>query len=279
MITVKAFSVLSWNVQHFGATDKEHRKPKKPIKPIMQLIADQKADVVAIYEVVGSVVFEEATALFPDHNWFITEGPQSQEILVGARKSLPSFFTQKVAFKSGNALLRPGALLTVSVGSERYPLLFLHLKSLTKPRGFGLRDDQTEKAIDLRKPLDKAVGPDKRANYIFLGDLNTMGMNLTFSKKDVSGQEEITRLQDRCRRQDLVVLDKAGPTWWPGSSSSLQSSNLDHVVAAEHLRFKQFAGFPVDLRGWPELNTDIRKDAWRKKFSDHAILYFEVQKV
>ena len=31
----KAFSVLSWNVKHFGATNKKKNKPKKPIKPII----------------------------------------------------------------------------------------------------------------------------------------------------------------------------------------------------------------------------------------------------
>jgi len=43
----KAFSVLSWNVEHFGARDKEHRKFKKDPGPIVKLIAEQKPDVVA----------------------------------------------------------------------------------------------------------------------------------------------------------------------------------------------------------------------------------------
>ena len=105
-----------------------------------------------------------------------------------------------------------------------------------------------------------------------------MGMNLTFSDKDVSAKDEIDRLEKRCRRQDLVILDKSGPTWWPGRASNLEPSNLDHVVAAKHLAFKQFGGRPVDLRGWPQLETDAKKDAWSAKFSDHAMLYFEVQR-
>ena len=38
-------------------------------------------------------------------------------------------------------------------------------------------------------------------------------------------------------------------------------------------------GNPVDIRGWPEKSTDAQKNAWAKKYSDHAILFFEVQKV
>ena len=54
--------------------------------------------------------------------------------------------------------------------------------------------------------------------------------------------------------------------------------DLDHVVAADHVQFKSFGGKPVDVRGWPEKTTDVQKDAWAKKYSDHAMLYFEVQK-
>ncbi len=77
----------------------------------------------------------------------------------------------------------------------------------------------------------------------------------------------------------MKVLEKAQPaTYWPGSGSSLDPSDLDHVVAADHLDFKPFNGHPVDVRGWPQEPTDEKKDAWVEKFSDHALLYFEVQK-
>jgi len=276
----KAFSVLSWNVEHFGANDKAKKKPKKPIKPIIQLIADQKADIVAIYEVVGSVVFDTIVTEMPNYQFHITEGPQSQEILVGVKKTLASFFTQRLEFKSGQSTLRPGALLTVKVDGKNYPLLFLHLKSMTVPKGFGLRDDMTERALKFRKSLDKAAGGPGKAPYIFLGDLNTMGMNLTYSDKDVGASEEIERLRKRAEKRGMKVLGKAHElTYWPGSSSSYNPGNLDHVVAADHVQFKSFGGNPVDIRGWPEKSTDAQKNAWAKKYSDHAILFFEVQKV
>ena len=274
----KAFSVASWNVEHFGAIDKAKRRPKKPVKPIIKFLAAQKADVVAVYEVVGSVVFETIVDEMPDYQFQITEGPQSQEILVGVKKTINSFFTQKLEFKSGQSTLRPGALLTVRVDGKNYPLLFLHLKSLRQPKGFGLRDDMLDRALRFRKKLDKAAGG--QANYIFLGDLNTMGMNLTFSNKDLTGLEEIQRLEKRTKSRDMTILEKTHPnTFWPGSKSSFDPSSLDHVVAADHLQFKPLSGKPVDVRGWPDEPTDAKKDKWTNEFSDHALLFFEVQKV
>jgi len=281
----KAFSVASWNVEHFGATDKKRRRPNKPIQPIIEYLAAQRADVLAVYEVVGSVVFEEMVTRMPEYHFSITEGPQSQEILIGVKKKLTSFFTQKVEFKSGAAALRPGALLTLVIDGVNYPLLFLHLKSLSVPKGFGLRDDMIERAIKFRKVLDRAhqrAGGTGRSNFLFLGDLNTMGMNLTYSGKDISGAEEIARLEKRLgyRSVSMRIADKnAEATYWPGRTSVYDPGNLDHVVAADHLVFRSFSGAEVDVRGWVEEPTDQAKDRWTAKFSDHALLYFEVQKV
>lgn len=276
----KAFSVASWNVEHFGAQDKNKVKPNKDIKPIIKFLADQQADVVAVYEVVGSIVYETIVAEMPDYHFHITEGPQTQEILVGAKKKFSSFFTQKLEFKSGQATLRPGALLTLNLDGSAYPLLFLHLKSLTVPKGFGLRDDMTERALKFRKTLDSAAGGAEKSNYLFLGDLNTMGMKLTFNPKDVSGPEEIERLRQRAVSKRMILAEKNRPaTFWPGSNSTIPQSDLDHVVAARHLSFKKFGGADVDVRGWPSEPDDTSKDAWAAKFSDHALLYFEVQKV
>jgi len=275
----KAFSVLSWNVEHFGAA-KSGSRPKKDVAPIVELIADQDADVIAISEVVGKVAYQPMVDALPNHFFFITEGPQMQEILVGVRNTFPCFFTQQVEFKSKQTTLRPGALATIQVDGEPYPLLFLHLKSMPDPRGFGLRDDMGDKAISFRKHLDRAAGESGRANYIFLGDLNTMGLNLTYSDNDLTGPEEVKRLGKKVSRAQMTLLDKDEPaTYWPGSRSSYPVGNLDHVVAANHLQFKDFGGSPIKVIGWPQEATPEAMDAWSKKYSDHAMLYFEVQKV
>src|SRR5262245_4408357 len=103
----KAFSILSWNVEHFGAAS-PNQPPKKPVGPIIDLIAEQNADVIGIYEVTGATVFSELTAKMPNYSFHITEGPQTQEILVGVKKTFTAFFTQRVEFNSGVTVLRPG---------------------------------------------------------------------------------------------------------------------------------------------------------------------------
>jgi hypothetical protein len=154
---------------------------------------------------------------------------------------------------------------------------------MSDPKGFGLRDDMTEKAIKLKKLLDKdrkKAGLAGKSNFIFLGDLNTMGMNITYSGKDISGEEEIERLRKRLASKSvkMKLLTKTHEgTYWPGTNSSYPISNLDHVVAADHLGFKSFAGKEIKVSGWVDELTNMKKDQWAEIFSDHALLYFEVQ--
>lgn len=271
----KAFSVLSWNVEHFGAVNKRKQYVKDPA-PIVGLISDQRADIVAIYEVRSDKVFRPLVEAMPDHHFFITEGPQMQEILVGVRRTIPCFVTQKTEFKSGQSSLRPGLLVTPYVDGAYYPLLLLHVKSMPDPKGFGLRHDMTMRAFDFRKALNKAAGAGE-ANYVILGDMNTMGMNYYKSDKDIDGAREIAELRAGARRRKMRVLDKTREaTYW---NPRYGASDLDHVIAAEHLQFRQFANRDVRVTGWTDETTDAKKKAWVEKYSDHALLYFEVQKV
>ena len=273
----KAFSVLSWNVEHFGARDKEKKKWQKDPGPIIDLIADQNADVIAIYEVRSDVVFRPLVGKMPDHHFFITEGPQLQEILVGVKRSIPAFMTQKTHFKSGQSTLRPGMLVTPVINGEYYPLLFLHVKSLQDPKGFGLRYDMTIRAFNFRKELKKKTSGAQTPNYIFVGDLNTMGMDYWGSKTDITGAQEINELRKAASRRKMTLLSKTqANTFW---SNTYGQSDLDHVVAADHLQFEQFCGKSVRVSGWTDESTDADKGKWVKKYSDHALLYFEVQTV
>jgi len=45
--------------------------------------------------------------------------------------------------------------------------------------GLGLRDNMLARACNSRRPLDISAGGTGKANYIFLGDLNTIGMRYT----------------------------------------------------------------------------------------------------
>lgn len=268
----KAFTVASWNVEHFK------NNPER-IRRVLSFLKKQNPDVFGLYEVESADVYAALMAELPNYQFHITEGTQTQEILVGVRKTMTAFFTQKVEFKSGNTYLRPGALLTVRHNSADYPILFLHTKSSNKPIGLGLRDDMFERAFKFRKTLDKVsraagAGP---ANFIFLGDLNTMGMKYPFERA-ILVDFELRKLDSEAKKVKMVRLDKSIPyTWWNGPGG-LPQSNLDHVIAADHLKFKSFKGAPVDVRGWPKLATEQEQKKWIDSYSDHALLFFQVEK-
>ena len=287
----KAFSVMSWNI--------EHLKGKRPerIKAIVDTLKDEKPDIFAIYEVEGKTVYNDLLDKMPKYTFHITEGPQTQEILVGVKDGISAFFTQKVTFKTGNPSLRPGALLSIRIDNVDYSLLFLHLKSLTKPVGLGLRDDQFERVGKLKKILDTIAANNKRANFIALGDFNTMGMDYRGKDHDIPASVELDKLDMDFKKQSIKMrrLPKTAPnTWNNGSGSSYKPSNLDHVLASDHMTFNKWdnknpvnepdsifvAGkSEVDVRGWVDEDTISKQDEWINKFSDHSYLYFVVNKV
>lgn len=268
----KAFSLASWNVEHF-------KNSGSRVSDVVDYLKAINPDVFGLYEVEGKDVFDELTAKMPSYQFHITEGPQVQEILVGVRQGFTAFFTQKVEFKAGNQSLRPGALLTLTVSTKNYPILFLHTKSGSEPIGWGIRDDMLERAFDFKNVLKQAGGGNE-PNYLFLGDLNTMGMEYLLKECNIPAGKELAKLDKRAAKRGMRRLTKIGPaTWWNGPQSSLPPSDLDQVVAVQHLQFKKFSGEDISLRGWPEEPNNQAKGAWIKKYSDHALLYLEVQKV
>jgi exonuclease III len=273
----KAFSVASWNVEHFknvGATNEER----------VAFIVEQDPDILAIYEVEGADVWRELMAGLPGYSFFITEGQNAQEILLGTRSGLTAFVTQKIEFQSRDAFMRPGALLTVRVDKVDYTLLFLHVASMPAARGFGLRADMIERAFDFKVGvLDKLT--ENKTNFIFLGDLNTMGLDYVYGRVGtqrklrharVEARQEVGRLRFLAEESGMRLLEKTHDVTW--RDGGRRRSNLDHVVASAPLKFKKFGGAEVDVRGWPQLADDAEQKLWISRFSDHALLYFEVQK-
>ena len=274
----KAFSVASWNTHNLSDEPGHFGK-------IISFLKQQDPDVFALYEVIGKDVFADVTQLFPSYTCQITEGDQTQEILVGVRGTLTCFISQRVDFKSSVSRMRPGLLATITIDGVYYTLLFLHLASSHEPRGMGLRDDMLERAVKLRGTLDKAVGGKNKANYIFLGDLNTMGMDYPF-QKEINPETELRKWDSRASQYyGMRRLKKAyDKTWYGGSASSLPPSDIDHVYSAKQLSFKPFKNpqnesVDVDVRGWVNEPSAKAQDDWRKSYSDHSLLYFEVQKV
>jgi endonuclease/exonuclease/phosphatase family metal-dependent hydrolase len=251
------------------------------LQRVAAVLKEQRPDVLALYEVEGAVVFQALTAALPNYTFHITEGEQTQEILVGVRSGLSAFFTQKLEFKSGVSTLRPGSLLTLTTKGQHYPILFLHTKSGADPRGLGLRDDMLARACKFRRTLDKVPAANGQANYLFLGDLNTMGMRYQFVKgRNIPSADELNKLAAQAKRVRMRILGKDEPhTWSNGSTSKTPPSDLDHVIAADHLKFRKFGAMEVTVRGWPKEPTTAKQDAWIKQYSDHGFLFLEVREV
>ena len=268
----KLFSVASWNVEHF-------KNDEARVRRVLEFLERQNPDVFGIFEVEGAEVFSALVTLMPGYTFQITEGPQTQEILIGIRKGLTAFITQRIEFRSGTTHMRPGQLVTITKNGKNYMLLFVHIASGINPRGMGLRDDMIERAFEFKKTLDaKSSGS---ARYLFVGDLNIMGMKYAFDRS-IPAETELRRWDELAKRRAMTRLAKThDATWTNGSQSRLRPSDLDHVFASTNLRFRGFQrpnGEPaqVSVRGWPEETTDAARDAWIGRFSDHALIYFEV---
>lgn len=275
----KVFSVLSWNVEHF----KDDPSPAR-VNRVVDFVKLQDPDVFGIYEVEGKSIFDALVTRMPNFTFQITEGEETQEILVGVKKSLTAFITQRTEFRAGTTHMRPGQLVTIVKDGVNYSLLFLHLASGSDPRGMGLRDDMLERAFNFRRALDQAAGGDGKARYIFLGDLNTMGLEYPFNKNIDAAIElqKSDRFGNRAKIQMRRLAKTHDVTWFNGSTSPLPPSNLDHVYASTNLKFSTFVrpsdgqSANVSVRGWVNLDTDAKKDKFIQDFSDHSLLFFDV---
>ena len=277
----KIFSIASWNVEHF-------KDDLARVERVVAFLADYKPDLFALYEVEGKHVFDALVTKMPGYTFQITEGAQTQEILIGVRKNLTAFITQKTEYKSGTTHMRPGQLVTVRVDGINYSVLFLHVASGNDPRGMGLRDDMVERALDFRKALaaqDKASGGDGTIRYLFLGDLNCMGMDYPFDCAIPSETElrKWDRSATRPPKNKMRRLVKSHDfSWSNGSGSSIPDSNLDHVYATENLTFRAYLradATPAEVKvtGWADFAANpAKKDKWIKDYSDHSLLYLEV---
>jgi hypothetical protein len=221
----KAFSVAP------GTSSTSRAKASRPgVENVVEFLAGQRPNVFALYEVEGREVFDALTKLMPEYTFHITEGQQVRRSSSASRTRITAFFTQKTEFRSGVSLLRPGALLTVTIDGVNYTLLFLHTKERHRT-GAG------------------------------------SGCATTCSIASSS----------RAKRKKMKVLDKDEPnTWWGGGK--LAPSNLDFVVARDHIPFKKFAGSEVSVRGWPKIAEPDEQLRWVREMSDHGLLFFEVQR-
>ena len=271
------FSVMSWNVEHFGK-QRQGEDPSdvaKRITRVFDRVKEQETDVIALYEVSGSQVFESARSMFPGHSWAISEGGGSQRILVGHRDGLRGFVTFRAEFSKGWAgPLRPGLLLSVHDDGEDYALLFLHLKAADGVMDFAVRDIQHAKARSLKRVLD---GPQVgNPNFLVVGDLNNVGADISFHEPDIGPVDELKRLERMYGHHTTKMrfLKKGSTdTFWNGPGKG-DPADLDHVAAADHLKIKELqGGVEVEVHNWDQRNDPA---AWILDYSDHAMLKFTV---
>ena len=263
----KKFSLVTWNIRHFKLDTTLKDK-------VVNHLKSMNPDVFAILEVVGADVWNYMFKEFPEHNFFITEGPETQEILVGVQYQFKCFLTQRDEFKAGLTHLRPGPFVTLQIGDEYYTLLFLHLKSLTNPVGFGLRDSMFDHVVGLKKALDGVAGGRGKANFIAMGDFNTMGLKYPYDS-DISTSVELKRIANRSRYRKMSILPKDYDFTWTNGNGKY--SNLDHVLASDHINFTEWDGKKVKVRGWnefPEGSDEFNE--FVNRISDHCALYCEI---
>lgn len=265
-------SFLAWNVENF------HNDPTR-VDRVVDLIAQHDPDIFGLFEVKGAAVFRALTTKMPGYSFFITESPGVPEILVGTRNTISAFVTQKDELQSKVPTLRPGALATVQVNGETYSLLFLHLKSFANPRDWGLRDDMFSHVASLKRAIDRAVDEDY-ANFVAIGDINTMGLSAAYNNvTDMSGADELSFVDKRmaANHTKLRRLTKTHhETWWNGKDNWAPSS-LDHVYASDHLAFKAFEAAEIKVTGWVDEQTVSARKNWINTFSDHCVLYGEIE--
>lgn len=266
-----AFSVASWNVKHFKSSQSR-------IDLAIAFLKRQDPDIFALYEVYGRNVFSELLKQFPGYSFHITEGTRSQEILLGKKNTVDVFVTQKLEFTSGTTHVCPGLLATVMIEGSLYPMLFMNIDSSPDAIGLGLRYEMMLRAFKYREKLDKLAWDqgDAKVNYIFLGDLEVMGMNYLFDKS-IDSETELRKWDDEeCKKYNMRRLGKTYTPTYRSCDGSIEG-DYDQVYAAEHLKFTNFNDAEIDVRGWITEPLEKQKE-WREKYSPHSLLYFEVLK-
>ncbi|MCU0695069.1 MAG: hypothetical protein MUC96_00920 [Myxococcaceae bacterium] len=146
------FSLASWNVEHFGGRVSDDRQ-----KRVVRHLKSLDPDVFGILEVEHANIRKLMEQSFPDHDFFLTDGPQLQEILIGCRRVVfdQKLFVQKREYQEGNDALRPGALLSARQGTVWTNLLFLHTDSGADAGALGNRFDNFRKVWNLRRALGR----------------------------------------------------------------------------------------------------------------------------
>jgi hypothetical protein len=129
--------------------------------------------------------------------------------------------------------------------------------------------------FNLKNAMVKVPESNGNAKFLFMGDLNTMGMNLTYLN-DVKESEEISRLMEQADARDMKLLQKDHPTTWTNGKGWY--SDLDHVVASTSINFKTWNGKQVKVLSWNQYTQGSPKfNEFVNRISDHCSIYCEIE--
>jgi hypothetical protein len=277
------FSFLSWNVRHF-------RGGAARLNEVDAFISGLNPDVFGLIEYQGkSSIRELMVERFPEYDFAVTDSTGNLEVVVGYRRGKfdQVVWTQKRQFNDRKRRLRPGAMISLRLGSEFYNLLFLHTDSGTAATDYKNRQTVFKKVWKLSTSLKKRSASGN-SNLIVLGDLNTMGKGRT-----ISGESEVRRLATAAEKKGLRIVSKDWPVTWSqwgkgprgdrrklkvSELGGLMTSNLDHVIASKEIEFEPRGddGEGIHVRGWRQLDgADKASFLWN--LSDHCGLYGEVK--
>lgn len=269
------FTFLSWNIRHFDGRD-----PAR-LERVVKYIKGLNVDIISLYEIKGSKIYNLLHDHLPDYVWANTSGRQSQEILVGVRKNCGTIgFEQSDSFKGGNNFLRPGLLTSIKCDDKIIVFLSLHLKSGIDFVANATRLEQFDAMRGLSRTL-KAKG----IPLVVMGDVNTMGLDLSYGY-GFDTQGEFHLMHRKLKNAGLEVKAKDWDhTWTPSETSRYKIADLDHVFASHGLEF-----IPMGDGSAPQGHADIRVDWpsgysprtersawWRDGMSDHAPLIGRVK--
>lgn len=278
------FTFLSWNVRHFKGS-------KARLNDVDEFITKLDPDVFGLIEYQGkSSIRELMVDRFPEYDFVVTDSTGNLEVVVGHRRGKfdQVVWTQKRQFNDIKRVLRPGSLVSLRLGKEFYNLLFLHTDSGAKEKDYANRQKVFAKVWKLKKALGKRAASGK-SNLIVLGDLNTMGKG-----KTISGASEIRKLEKAAKKNGLRMLSKDWDATWSqwgkgrrgperrklkvSELDDLDTSNLDHVIAANEVNFEPSGdnGEDIHVKGWRQLSGSKKADfLWN--MSDHCGIFGKVK--
>jgi exonuclease III len=264
-------SVLWWNVHNLRNV--EHARK------IIAHVKENNPDVFGLGEIVGEDAYRLIAREFPDYTFYMTYGKQSQEMLVGVRRTFQAFFSQKTEFQSGNEFLRPAALVTISVGTPALNILFVHLKSFTNPLSLGFRDDFFDRLGRLKNKLDNLSNG--AARFIVCGDFNIQGLHY-LNRSYIKPVEELQHIQNKLGDVGFIFAEADYEETWIDKRTETKTARLDYVAATTALTLvkleEQKCDYQVRINGWPKYpEKSLERHEFIQSISDHASLYFEVE--